>query len=116
VRKELSSEGAAACKREDVTMMTKTIEMPEVAGCEAAECAYNHDLLCRARAITVGDGTQPMCDTAFNNGRHTRGERIAGVGACKVANCRHNSDLECQADMIQVILSRSLPMCGTYAE
>jgi hypothetical protein len=95
-------------------MKTKTLEMPEVAGCEATECAYNRDRLCRARAITVGDGTRPMCDTAFHAGSHTHGEMIAGVGACKVAHCRHNNDLECQADVIQVVLSGSIPLCGTF--
>jgi hypothetical protein len=96
-------------------MKTKTLEMPEVAGCEATECAYNRDHLCRALAITVGDGTHPMCDTAFHAGMHTRSENIAGVGACKVSQCRHNNDLECQADAIQVILASGAPKCGTYA-
>jgi hypothetical protein len=97
-----------------MTMKKKTFLMPEVAGCEATECAYNRDRLCRARAITVGDGSHPMCDTAFHAGTHTRSETIAGVGACKVAQCRQNVDLECQADVIQVILSSSVPMCGTF--
>ncbi len=95
-------------------MKTITLEMPEVAQCEATECAYNRDRMCRARAITIGDGNNPMCDTACNTGTHTRGEFIAGVGACKVAGCRHNGDLECQADAIQVALSGSEPMCATF--
>lgn len=97
-------------------MKKKTFLMPEVADCEATDCAYNRDQLCRALAITVGNGTQPMCDTAFNGDVHTRGEAIAGVGACKVSRCHHNTDLECHADTIQVILSSRIPMCGTFAE
>lgn len=95
-------------------MKTKTLEMPEVAGCEATECAYNRDRACRARAITIGGEAGPMCDTAYNAGLHTRGEVTAGVGACKLAQCRHNNDLECQADVIQVALSGSDPMCKTF--
>lgn len=95
-------------------MKAKTLEMPEVMRCEAGECAYNRDSTCRARAITVGDGTQPMCDTAYNTGTHTRAEMTAGVGACKIADCRHNVDLECQAEAIQVALSGSNPMCATF--
>ncbi len=100
--------------RENEKMKTKTLEMPEVAECAAVECAYNRDRMCRARAITVGDGAQPMCDTACNTGSHTRAEFIAGVGACKVSPCRHNNDLECQADIIRVALSGSHPMCVTF--
>ena len=95
-------------------MKAKTLEMPEVAECSANECAYNRDQMCRARAITIGDGTKPMCDTAFNAGMHTRADMIAGVGACKVASCRHNDDLECQADIIQVGMSGSDPLCMTF--
>jgi hypothetical protein len=41
----------------------KTIEMPDVDGCDATECAYNMKGDCHARAITVGDGVHPGCDT-----------------------------------------------------
>ncbi len=95
-------------------MKTITLEMAEVAQCEATECAYNGDRMCRARAITIGDGTHPMCDTAYKAGMHTRSTTTAGVGACKVATCRHNNDLECQADVIEVVLSGSDPMCATF--
>ncbi len=95
-------------------MKTVTIEMPEVGQCAATECAYNRERMCHARAITVGDGTQPMCDTAYMAGMHTRASMIAGVGACKVAPCRHNNDLECQADLIEVALSGGDPTCMTF--
>ncbi len=73
-------------------MKTMTLEMAEVAECAAVDCAYNSDRMCRARAITVGDGVEPQCDTAYNTGLHTRARTIAGVGACKVSQCRHNND------------------------
>ncbi len=51
-------------------MKTMTLEMAEVAECAAVDCAYNRDSMCRARAITVGDGVEPNCDTAPNPGSH----------------------------------------------
>lgn len=77
-------------------------DMPEVAQCAISQCAYNTDNNCHARAITIGDGDNPGCDTYFNNSKHTRSNRSAGVGACKVSACNHNEDFECCADSIKV--------------
>ncbi|GAA5524794.1 hypothetical protein Maes01_01353 [Microbulbifer aestuariivivens] len=77
-------------------------DMPEVSKCVISQCAYNADESCHARAITVGDGDNPDCDTYFHNSSHTHSHRTAGVGACKVATCDHNQDLECCADSIEV--------------
>ncbi|KUJ82464.1 DUF1540 domain-containing protein [Microbulbifer flavimaris] len=77
-------------------------DMPEVAQCAISQCAYNTDNNCHARAITIGHGDIPGCDTYFNNSKHTRSNRSAGVGACKVSACDHNEDFECCADSINV--------------
>lgn len=96
-------------------MNTKTIEMPDVMRCEVAECAYNAESACRARAITIGDQTFPGCDTFLNStGEHSSASRVAGVGACKVAGCKHNRGLDCQADEIIVALSGAEPACQTF--
>lgn len=97
-------------------MKQMSIEMPLVSECSVAECAYNTDSCCHARAITVGDGVHPGCDTFALLGMHsTAKQRMAGVGACKVAACRHNEDLECMADEIHVGRASSDVTCLTYS-
>ncbi|WP_250458711.1 DUF1540 domain-containing protein [Microbulbifer litoralis] len=88
-------------------------DMPEVAHCTVASCAYNTDDSCHARAITIGDGDNPGCDTYFTNDTHTRSHRAAGVGACKVADCSFNDDFECSADGIDVGRQGESPKCLT---
>ncbi len=95
--------------------MLVNIEMPAVEGCEAQDCAYNHDLSCHARGITIGDLKHPGCDTFTPAGQHTHEtKRIAGVGACKVVACRYNDDLECEADSIRVGRSGNAIICKTF--
>lgn len=96
--------------------MEMTIEMPIVGGCSVTACAYNGGARCHAKAITIGDGVRPGCDTFLDAGSdHTRLNVTAGVGACKVSGCRHNSDLECMADSIKVGMRQQLPNCMTYS-
>jgi hypothetical protein len=83
-------------------MVKLNLEMPIVAKCDIQSCAYNTDKTCHAKAITVGDGTSPECDTFFNSSKHTNAVRNAGVGACKVSSCRYNFDLECTANEIYI--------------
>ncbi|UJR85689.1 DUF1540 domain-containing protein [Sandaracinus amylolyticus] len=83
--------------------MKFTIEMPDVSACSVDRCAYNVRGACHAKAITVGDGVHPGCDTFTLSQRHTDGEvEAAGVGACKVAICKYNRELECEARSIEV--------------
>jgi len=83
--------------------MKLTIDMPLVAECTVSECAYNIGKACHARAITIGDGIHPGCDTFFGNVQRAHDtKRKAGVGACKVGGCRHNADYECTAPRISV--------------
>lgn len=92
-----------------------SIEMAIVSQCSATECAYNTDNGCHARAITIGDGVHPGCDTFLGMAPHaTARQRSAGVGACKVSNCRHNDDYECVADNIAVGHASSAVCCLTY--
>ena len=65
--------------RENVPMITKAIEMPEVSRCDASVCAYNSENGCRARAITIGDGAFPGCDT-FLGDRPRERDRGRGCG------------------------------------
>lgn len=96
-------------------MKEKIIEMPEVSKCEIDDCAYNVKLNCHARAITVGDGETPGCDTYFKAKQHTNGMgQLAGVGACKVSACLHNQNYECMAQDILVGMSGNLVECLTF--
>lgn len=95
--------------------MRITIEIPRVEACGATGCAYNVDEACHARAITVGDGVHPGCDTYVVLGRHVADrDTTAGVGACKVEACRHNEDLECTAGSIRVDRVGDQVECETY--
>ena len=96
--------------------MKMTLEMPPIQGCAIDACAYNRNSECHARAITIGDGIHPGCDTAyFNNGHHVKTlNQVAGVGACKVAGCHFNADLECTADSITVGLRNDHINCLTF--
>jgi hypothetical protein len=94
--------------------MAIEVEMPAVAECSADDCAYNAEGSCHARAITIGDGVHPGCDTFFAAARHTRSLRMAGVGACKVVSCKHNDDFECQATSIEVERRAVGVECATF--
>lgn len=95
--------------------MKLTVLVPEVAGCTVDRCAYNAGGACHARAITVGDGDHPRCDTYLAHGAHTRATGKAGVGACKVTACRHNRELECEAEAIHVSTHSGHADCLTFA-
>ena len=91
------------------------IEMPLIKACDVSECSYNLNESCHAKAITIGDGASPGCDTYMNAGSHVRNKQIkAGVGACKVDGCSHNSDLECGAESINVSQEGGTVRCMTY--
>ncbi len=102
-------------RRRELIMIRIAIDMPAVGECSVGECAYNADQACHARAITVGDGVHPGCDTFLDATPHARAsERQAGVGACKVAGCRHNDDYECMAETIKVGHASQAVSCLTY--
>lgn len=89
--------------------------MPMVSKCEATQCAYNLENGCHAKGITIGDGSNPGCDTFFQNKEHAReNKRVAGVGACKVSSCKFNSDFECAAESIDVGYNKNKINCLTY--
>lgn len=95
--------------------MKLTVLVPAVNGCSVQRCGYNADGGCHARAITVGDGVHPKCDTYVEVTEHTSARSKAGVGACKVSGCRHNRDLECEAPFIQVTSHGDHADCSTFA-
>ncbi len=92
----------------------KSIEMPGVRSCKATQCAYNREKVCHARAITIGDGTHPCCDTFFQSRAHVSGSQKAGVGACKVSICQHNDNFECQARSIELARQDCPADCATF--
>lgn len=98
--------------------MEITIDIPLVDECAINECAYNTGQKCHAKAITIGDGVHPGCDTSFmDSSQHTNDTSIlAGVGACKVTGCTFNNDLECSADSINVGMNGNRINCLTYTE
>lgn len=97
-------------------MRKQSIEMAIVETCSATQCAYNEQGSCHARAITVGDGDHPACDTYFPRTQHVPGQTpAAGVGACKVSGCAHNADLECTADLVRIGHHAGHADCQTYS-
>jgi hypothetical protein len=101
-------------------MKQVSIEMPVVSQCSISQCAYNTDNCCHARAITVGDGAHPGCDTYLclsdATAPHSNAKkRMAGVGACKVTACRYNEDYECMAEEIHVGQTGTDVNCLTFA-
>lgn len=92
-----------------------TIEMPKVKKCEVNECGFNVDDNCHAKAITIGDYSNPGCDTFMDTDQHTHESvRIAGVGACKVSGCKFNDDYECMAQNIAVGFNQGKVNCLTF--
>jgi hypothetical protein len=97
-------------------MQQMTINMPAVSACSASECVYNAEGGCHAKAITVGDGVHPGCDTFLHARKHAREQqRTSGVGACKVSGCTHNQDYECMADGIDVGMQGGSVQCLTFS-
>ena len=86
-----------------------------VAECDVHECAYNAGEHCHARAITIGDGLHPACDTFVrSDARRDDGVPSASVGACKVSACAHNRALTCRASSIHVGHHGDHPDCMTF--
>ena len=95
--------------------MKMTIEMPVVESCTISECGYNKNSQCHARAITIGDGVHPGCDTSFLGAPiSANGNDMAGVGACKVTSCSFNEELECNAEQITVSMNKGNIQCATF--
>lgn len=91
------------------------VEMPVISSCAVSDCAYNTRDTCHARAITVGDGVHPGCDTFLDSGADSQDDsHVGGVGACKVSGCQHNHELSCRADTIEVGRSGSDVRCMTF--
>lgn len=97
--------------------MKITIDIPAVEECSISDCAYNMNDKCHAKAITIGDGMHPGCDTSFmKSEKHAKNTTImAGVGACKVAACSFNSDFECSANSITVGMKDDSINCLTFS-
>lgn len=94
--------------------MKLRVLVPEIKACSITGCSYNADSGCHARAITVGDGSHPRCDTYAPLPVRTKAHERAGVGACKVISCRHNRDMECEADAIRVGRHDGHADCTTF--
>lgn len=92
------------------------MEMPKVLNCTVEGCVYNKDEQCHALAITVGDSTCPMCDTALLTSGKKGGvmEATGGVGACRVDTCKFNNSWECAAQAINVRFHSNHADCATF--
>ena len=96
--------------------MIISIDVPVVIRCSIEGCSYNSNNNCHAKAITIGNGETPLCDTLLCDEKEVQEKNIlAGVGACKVSQCRFNNDLECIADDISVGSENDNVRCMTYA-
>ena len=92
------------------------MEMSKVIQCEVADCAYNADDMCHARAITVGDMANPRCDTyCMSSTKCSDMSCTACVGACKTAVCMFNDGLECDSSEVSVGYSENGVNCLTFA-
>lgn len=90
--------------------------MPDVRECVVADCAYNNELRCHARALTIGDGAHAACDTYHPDPALRCNARAqAGVGACKVVGCEWNEDLACRARSVRVAYHQGHADCVTYS-
>ncbi|HEY8943151.1 MAG TPA: DUF1540 domain-containing protein [Polyangiaceae bacterium] len=94
--------------------MRLKIDLPIVSECSVTTCVYNSAQRCHAKAITVGDGDHPACDTFMASGAHARSATQAGVGACKVSSCKHNQDFECTAERVQIGNHQDHADCLTF--
>jgi len=95
--------------------MVITVSMPLIRECDVSQCIYNLNAACHAKAITVGDGVMPGCDTFMKGSAHVKNSTIhAGVGACKVSICSFNTDFECFAEGISVAGQGEMIHCMTY--
>ncbi|MFW5887853.1 MAG: DUF1540 domain-containing protein [Bacteriovoracia bacterium] len=95
--------------------MKMSFEMPILTECKITECAYNDKNNCHAKAITVGDSSNPRCDTYFENNQHVSSpSELAGVGACKVGPCKFNEDFSCTASEVQVGMDQGQIKCLTF--
>ncbi len=91
------------------------MKMPKVSDCQAIECSYNIDCMCHALAITIGDGSNPQCDTFCHYSSKGGDPTCTGsVGACKVTSCMHNMSLECQSSGISVGYQSGEVDCLTF--
>ncbi|MFP4356473.1 MAG: DUF1540 domain-containing protein [Phycisphaerae bacterium] len=92
------------------------MQMPKVNDCQVDACAYNEGHACHALAITIGNATNPDCDTFFDHdSKGGDASATAGVGACKVSACKFNQSLECSAESIQVGKKSGHAYCMTYS-
>jgi hypothetical protein len=95
--------------------MEITLDMPMIDACDVSACSYNLNAACHAKAITIGDGASPGCDTYLHASQHVHNTTLrAGVGACKVGGCQFNSDFECGAGSIRVGGRGEGVFCMTY--
>lgn len=89
--------------------------MSQISKCSMKDCGYNVNENCHAKAITVGDYSNPGCDTYFANQFHVKETQLsAGVGACKVETCQFNKDFECTSESISVGMKKGKVNCLTF--
>lgn len=95
--------------------MSSEIPMAVVAECTVPECVYNRASRCHARAITIGNGDHPQCDTFHCAHNHPQDDAPpTGVGACKLVSCHFNHHYNCEAERVYVGATPGGPGCLSY--
>ncbi|MBN1411876.1 MAG: DUF1540 domain-containing protein [Spirochaetales bacterium] len=90
-------------------------KIPRILNCEAVNCAYNSQNMCRALAVSITDFGCPVCDT--NRRSTTKGRMaaiLAKVGICNSIDCRYNNLLQCTASGIKVGVHLNHADCLTF--
>lgn len=88
---------------------------PRVMDCLVERCSFNSGKKCHAFAVTIGDGTHPMCDTfAALNEKGGTVNVIGKVGACKVMKCKFNVSLGCSAPSVEIKYHGEHGDCSTF--
>lgn len=93
------------------------MEAPQFLKCRVYDCAYNADNLCRAIAVTIGDGGRPRCGTFHRFVMKAKGlhaDCTATIGACRISSCIHNVALRCRLPEILVGYRQQEPQCLTF--
>ena len=94
------------------------MQMPHVQTCDMTDCAYNKHRQCHAKAVTIGDEQDPMCDTFWSR-KDTKGTagdptRMGHVGACHMSTCLYNDRLQCAAEGVTVGHRNKTAQCMTF--
>lgn len=88
------------------------MQTSEVLTCLAVDCSYNHEDICCASGIEIGD-QHPSCDT-YTTGSVDISDDDPAIKDCKVQECHFNRSEACTASGITLITHSGHADCATY--